>query len=119
MDAKELRRLLELAAKAAQAAGANIIDSEAGPQIFERYASDGSECYRIWLPNYDDGEALRLAVLLRMKVYPGEAYCWDAAVADYSHSFSGVCDEDEEPDTFAATRLAVLRAAAAIGEAMP
>lgn len=72
----------------------------------------------MWNPLTDDGDALRLAVKLHMKVYPGEAYAWEAAIADYSHNFSGVCDEEEEPDTYAATRLAIVRAAAEVGKAL-
>lgn len=71
-----------------------------------------------WNPLADDGDALQLAVKLHMKVYPGEAYGWDGAIVDYSHKFSGVCDETEEPDPYAATRRAITRAAAEIGEAM-
>ena len=68
------RELLELAAKAAAAAGMAIIDSEAGPQILERTSSDGTECYRIWNPLTDDGDALRLAVKLRMCLMTDEAH---------------------------------------------
>ena len=115
MDGKELRRLLELAAKAAQAAGANIIDSEAGPQIFERHAGDGSECYRIWPPHLDDGDSRRLEVALEMRVM-----IWPAgAEATKGTSISVFVRNDEAGCPYAATRLAVLRAAAAIGEAMP
>lgn len=72
---------------------------------------------RNWNPLTDDGDALRLAVKLRMKVYPGEAYGWDGAIVDYSHKFSGVCDETEDPDPYAATRRAIVRAAVEIGKA--
>jgi hypothetical protein len=71
-----------------------------------------------WNPLADDGDALRLAVLLGMKIYPGEAYPWDEKCADYSTKFGATVDEDEEPDPYIATRRAVVRAAAEIGKAM-
>jgi hypothetical protein len=71
-----------------------------------------------WNPLTDDGDALRLAVLLGMKIYPGEAYPWDEKCADYSTKFGAAVDEDEEPDPYIATRRAIVRAAAEIGKAM-
>lgn len=93
------RELLELAAKAAgipgewDGIGIGILNAT-------------------WNPLTDDGDALRLAVRLSMKVYPGEAYAWDATTADYR--ISGCCDDDECIDPYAATRRAIVRAAAAI-----
>lgn len=70
-----------------------------------------------WNPLDDDGDALRLAVKLRMKVYPGEAYPWCASSADYR--LGAYCDEDECADPLAATRRAIVRAAAEIAKASP
>jgi len=112
MDDKEL---LELAAKAAIGAGMNIIESDAGPQIFERHASDGTECYRIWNPLTDDGDALRLAVKLSIRVYP-----YTGAGEDVSIAVASGCDriqQDHNGDPYSATRLAIVRAAAEIGRA--
>ena len=54
-----------------------------------------------WNPITDDGDALRLAVKLKL----------------WTHS--GMGNYHDQDDPYAATRLAIVRAAAAIGEAMP
>lgn len=63
-----------------------------------------------WNPLVSDGDALRLAVKLQLDFYVDgkHAGCW---VDDF------VClVEDINSDTYAATRRAIVRAAAAIGE---
>jgi len=67
-----------------------------------------------WSPLTDDGDALRLAVKLDITLY------------QYGHEVSacnerGTVNESVEKvgDPYAATRRAIVRAAAAIGEAMP
>ena len=69
----------------------------------------------IWNPLTDDGDALRLAVKLGLhtmhskhKVKVGRKLVQD-----------GPCEEDKRPDPYAATRRAIVRAAAEIGKAMP
>ena len=66
-----------------------------------------------WNPLTDDGDALRLAVKLRLDICrPDEAY--DAVCVWVDH----LCDFIEEPhgkDANAATRRAIVRAAAEIG----
>lgn len=109
------RELLELAAKAVRAAGANIIDSEAGPQIFERYASDGSECYRIWLPNDDDGDALRLLVKLGLTV---STFSMGIHVKDKFRKILASHPECKDVEAPKATRRAIVCAAAEIGRQM-
>jgi hypothetical protein len=94
------RTLLELAAKAAFGITATTA-IESG-----------------WNPLTDDGDALRLAVKLGMKIYPGEAYPWNEEYADWPIQFGCAVDEDEEPDSYAATRRAIVRAAASIGETL-
>ncbi len=63
---------------------------------------------RVWNPLADDGDALRLAVKLRMLVE-----------LDSYHAMADGCVEDLAggQDPFAATRLAIVRAAAEIGRA--
>jgi len=79
----------------------------------------GKNTYFEWNPRDNNSHAFDLAFSkLHMKVYPGEAYCWDEEVADYSTRFCGVCDEDENPDVIVATRLAIFRAAVAVGKEM-
>ena len=107
------RELLELAAKAAGIVLGGETNTGFAIQIpVKPYVAT-------WNPLVDDGDAFRLAVKLKMNVYPGEAYPWDTSVADYSHKFSAVCDEDEDPNSYSATRRAIVRAAAEIGKAMP
>jgi hypothetical protein len=99
------RKLLELAAKAA---GIEIDSwSTYGPYI------DGLE--RLWWnPLTDDGDALRLAVKLSMNIIIMQNI-GASARADQTPSW---VDENADPkeDLYAATRIAIVRAAAAIGE---
>ena len=88
------RELLELAAKAA---GLKWVEP----------TPDGMP----WSPLTDDGDALRLAVKLRIHVrhFPHDV---EAQVKrDYWH-------EDNGADPYAATRRAIVRAAAEIGKGM-
>lgn len=62
-----------------------------------------------WSPLADDGDALRLAVTLRMNINIYVA----GAEADCD-TLASTCKEGGDP--FAATRRAIVRAAAAIGE---
>jgi hypothetical protein len=64
-----------------------------------------------WNPLTDDGDALRLAVKLGLQISEGVAEVWrDGKEVGYFF-------EDQE-NRYAATRRAITRAAAAIGEAM-
>jgi len=71
--------------------------------------------YRIiWAPLTDDGDALRLAVKLRMSVRYEDDEVWVRATRKPAH-----CDWASEPtssDADAATRRAITRAAAAIAQ---
>lgn len=95
------KELLELAAKAA---GITVLSpSKDGEDFLKSYDS-------VWNPLTDDGDALRLAVALKIDFYVdgNEAGAW---VDDF------VClVEDTGSDAYAATRRAIVRAAAAIGE---
>jgi hypothetical protein len=98
------RELLEAAAKAA------------GPDVFKH--SGGTWCQRYnngsnvapWNPLSDDGDALRLAVKLRMNVDILDE--GSAAQIVYEHFGS---EEPSNGDNYAATRRAIVRAAASIG----
>ena len=106
------RELLELAAKAA---GRTL-----------RYNYLGTQDVRCaWDPLTDDGDALRLAVELKLSIFPPEGDDGDFAVASVP---DGVLDDFGETwiqesvkdgDKLAATRRAIVRAAAEIGRAMP
>lgn len=106
------RELLELAAKAA---GRTLRWNSIGTQD-ARYA---------WRPLEDDGDALRLAVKLKIAFFPPENDEGDFAVASIAE---GVLSDDGDAwiqewvkggDKLAATRRAIVRAAAEVGRAMP
>lgn len=109
------RELLELAAKAAgydyaKHGGYIVVDGIPGN----------------WNPLTDDGDALRLAVRLRLSIdhnYIADQQRWCAADRN---GCEGVCapvsaveDEFDESDRATATRRVIVRAAAAIGNQMP
>lgn len=77
-----------------------------------------------WNPLTDDGDALRLAIVLGIDLsffddFPGchAAFSRASWYAD-EETFSEI-DEIHRLDSFAATRRAIVRAAAEIGKAMP
>lgn len=106
------RELLELVAKAAGITG--YVGNDIGRLYFCTPANPdlpGSEpVIYYWL--YDDGDALRLAVKLHIdiKQYDDYVVCW-------YDDFFGTGKIMHEGDALAATRRAIVRAAAAIGEA--
>ena len=74
----------------------------------------------LWNPLSDDGDALRLAVKLNLSIdtnwYNSDA-CWltDKSIVS---SFDSVEEEPHNDDPYAATRRAIVRAAAEIGRRM-
>lgn len=72
---------------------------------------------RVWNPLSDDGDALRLAVKLRLFVTVGanniEARRWSGA--DVECMELCCCIEAQGADPYAATRRAIVRAAAELG----
>jgi hypothetical protein len=102
------RELLEAAAKAA---GIDItIMALSGPNIIS-----GSDAGKLWNPLTDDGDALGLAVKLGLAVsvefrVGSTAVLWGPPM--------GTVREFHGEDPHAATRRAIVRAAAAIGDAM-
>lgn len=71
-----------------------------------------------WNPLTDDGDAMRLAVEMRMTI---DVHLWrdEVQVRAYDKLRGGMYHVDESGETGAATRRAVVRAAAEIGKAMP
>lgn len=112
------RELLELAAKAAKLA----IGSPCERGGF--YACQYNEFsrtygpYRVWNPLTDDGDALRLAVKLGLQLdsdSPNEmACCWRVG-GDGEPEEAAIMVERWASDSYAATRRAIVRAAASIG----
>ena len=114
------RELLELAAKAA---GYEVLAKKQAQRDKIGYGSAGlwikgvSTC---WNPLTDDGDALRLAVRLRMGIdhnHPADEIFWVSASAA-NQRLSAVEEFDDEVQREAATRRAIVRAAAAIGESL-
>ena len=100
------RELLELAAKAAD------IELRWHPDGTAYSDSRCKDYWGVWNPIADDGDALRLAVKLRLVCGFVEPNCW----AELPGQFPSY--EACEPDPYAATRRAIVRAAAEIGRAM-
>ena len=94
------RKLLEAAAKAAGELNSHWYGNEA---YFDGVLSRGN-------PLTDDGDALRLAVKLELQITVGIIGCrvnnWNSSVR---------CVEESRGDLCAATRRAIVRAAAEIG----
>ena len=97
------RELLELAAKAAKyTLGSTTLDDD------------------YWNPLTDDGDALRLAVRLRLEPrFLDNSHSNGAEPSRVTlHNFAGIV-ENIDGDPLAATRRAIVRAAAKIGRQMP
>lgn len=102
------RELLELAAKAAEIQVVDIKSEGVLAKVTNHPLSF------LWNPLTNDGDALRLAVKLRISIDPREG-----AVCVISACKNHVVLENFTFDQYPATRLAIVRAAAEIGRAMP
>jgi hypothetical protein len=116
------KELLEMAAKAA---GIELIPMQVnnvtkkGDDRFIGYMTKADEWPRGWFdPLTDDGDALRLAVKLKMDVildFDRVVVCFGASdefVTEYFYVLP------KPTDTYAATRRAIVRAAAEIGKTL-
>lgn len=107
------RELLEMAARAAGITG---ITRDGGIELSKDHAKPPYD-WRMWNPLTDDGDALRLAVKLRLEIERSkysEAVVYVGKVGDAKFMER----LDENADIFAATRRAIVRAAAEIGRTM-
>jgi hypothetical protein len=114
------RELLELAAKAAGGLARFDISPDKWPWL--QAVVDGKpQPYPVrWNPLTDDGDALRLACHLRINIEhiensgrrPFGVNCWPLGRGDCGHTETDVTDYN------AATRRAIVRAAAEIGRGM-
>lgn len=117
------RELLKLAAKAAGISGWFANNAPDSPIFFDD--PDNRSCYGSWNPLTDDGDALRLAVALRMRIdiKPTESVNSDSVFVGFGgHTRGGGRTGQvgaKRADLYAATRRAIVRAAAEIGKAMP
>ena len=119
------QELLKLAAKAA---GIEFAPSIGFPHV---YIDAGAGLLKPWDPLTDDGDALRLAISLGIKVCPYPIFTqekhsviasrrWFAPPEDDENTYVGVdLFERYQNDKYAATRRAIVRAAAEIGKSMP
>lgn len=109
--------LLELAAKAAGYDVRFELDSSGDyrPRVVSRIYIQGF-LDREWDPIHDDGDALRLAVILDMSIEVNRVDEVVTVISGYSGEHRAV--EMLGDCMFAATRLAIVRAAASIGEAI-
>lgn len=108
------RELLEFAAKAA---GIEI-DWDGGRALVVQMFRGHLKNWVDWDPLTDDGDALRLAVKLRLTIYHDEL----AVIIKhkrYSWEWMGEMVSEDGGDRNSATRRAIVRAAAEIGKAMP
>ena len=105
---KSDRELLELAAKAYGYDVSRDAHIPSGGLWISEVISGDFE----WNPIANDGDALRLALTLNILVGVGQV--WTAGSQQYGAMFDGY----PEGELFKATRLAIVRAAAAIGESM-
>ena len=118
------KELLELAAKAA---GIVVIRSRLNDPacldfVIENSPRNPDERLGPWNPLTDDGDALRLAVKLNLKI---ECMVGQSAARTFDNKCAGCvdhADNEQYPgiefaaDPYAATRLAIVRAAAEIGK---
>lgn len=110
------REMLELAAKAFFGQDGFEWNSCAGFSGCVQYIPKDGRSYVDWNPLDDDGDALRLAVKLRLDISFLEGF-EEITVEDYHCTYRA--REDYKPDMAAATRRAIVRAAAATGQSMP
>ena len=116
------RELLELAAKAAGYEKIEYNDLK-GSMLDIRYGRDeaiwNGEDY--WNPLVDDCEALRLAVQLGLFIYQIKVNDQKITAVEWDFDHVGqsmIFDEMHKDDPYAATRRAIVRAAAGIGKNM-
>jgi len=110
------KELLELAAKAA---GYEDIDFECEVKYYAKGYDENGAVIAWWNPLTDDGDALRLAVKLELLI---DAIGISAGVRYSSENGYDVWlyekHENHNNDPYAATRRAIVRAAAEIGRGM-
>ena len=111
------KELLELAAKAA---GIELTQGYGEPAwrcMF--YQDENYECF-YWNPIDDDGDALRLAVKLRIDVMTDcpNSVCIEVPVGKKDNWITECTKDDSFENVLIATRRAIVRAAAEIGRSM-
>lgn len=115
MTDKTDRELLELAAKAAQYQ--NLRYCETHVSMVPEPEGEDALPFSMWNPLTDDGDALRLAGHMGM-ILSIDDYKSSATSCFGTRAYQECCMHDYYGKN-AATRRAIVRVAAAIGEAMP
>jgi hypothetical protein len=108
------REMLEYAAKAA---GYEVESDHQG--VFYIREGTGLQSWTPWNPLTDDGDALRLAVRLNVwpvRVFSPKNHPDTIRVQAGSEYWTEITEEEIFDDPFAATRRAIVRAAAEIGK---
>ena len=105
------KELLELAANAA---GGFVYVENMGWIEQDEHGNRGSW----WNPFGDDGDALRLAVKLKMNFYTGYKKISAEILSDSDEPSIFITMHNFDGDALAATRRAIVRAAAEIGRTM-
>jgi hypothetical protein len=103
------RELLEMAARAA---GLKVLR---GRNITGMFPEMNALAAPLWSPLTDDGDALRLAVKLQLQIRPND---YDVMVVAHLPAHITVAEVCDRKDPYAATRRAIVRAAAEIGRTM-
>lgn len=115
------RELLELAAKAAGIGGGwgDKIEYHNGAVDLRDVWILGGDDFVPWNPLTDDGDALRMAVKLGMRVSANRDPAGFTAIASVQSPFGAKsATESADPETLSeATRRAIVRAAAEVGKA--
>lgn len=106
------RELIELAAKAAGIEGEWMQDEDGGMPYLHNWENG---C--VFDPLTDDGDALRLAVELNFKISIPPVLGGRVDVVNFSGPIISIVEIPQEYDLNAATRRAIVRAAAEIGKA--
>lgn len=107
--------LLELAAKAVGMSGCAAEFHSPQRLVFVPDGYGSAE----WDPLTDDGDALRLAVKLKMETYHADDGGWSAYAAWPNARGFAYAIAEHDNDACSATRRAIVRAAAEIGKGMP
>lgn len=117
------KELLELAAKAFGISGKYVTDFGSGDYYYAGNLDgiyydlpDGG--YTVWNPLTNDGDALRLAVKLGMIIGTYANYSTVDVLSNKRINTIEVWHSKTQGDVYAATRLAIVRAAAEIGKSV-
>ena len=105
------RELLELAARAA---GIEIVEWSCIEESCDAIARLEDMRLHKWNPLTDDGDALRLAVKLTLEI----DVCRTGIAVRTPNGIKVLVEAEDNPDAYSATRRAIVRAAAAIGETL-